>query len=76
MNSIKTLTRYALYTLLVAFVVGCTTAEDKRETTPKRIIVKETTNVGGHIMLYIVEIEGKEFFVSSGGGIQPLSNCN
>lgn len=75
MNTIKTLTRYALYTLLVAFAVGCTTAEDKTETTPKRIILKEATNVDGYFM-YIVEIEGQEFFVNGRGGIQPLSNCN
>jgi hypothetical protein len=47
----------------------------KRETTPKRIILKEATNIDGYVM-YIVEIEGQEFFVNGRGGIQPLSNCN
>ena len=75
MNKLKTLIRYALYTLLVAFAIGCTTAEDKREITPKRIILKEATNIDGYVM-YIVEVEGQEFFVNGRGGIQPLSNCN
>lgn len=67
--------RKAVYTLLVAFAIGCTNAEDKTETTPKRIILKEATNVNGYYM-YIIEIEGREFIVNGRGGIQPLSNCN
>ena len=75
MNKLKTITRYAFYTLLVVFEIGCTTAEDKTETTPKRIILKEATNINGY-MMYIVEVEGKEYLVNGRGGIQPLSNCN
>ena len=41
-NKLKTL---ILYGLLISFVIGCTNAEDKTETTPKRIILKEATNV-------------------------------
>jgi len=75
MNTIKTLTRYALYMLLVAFVISCTDVKDETQTTPKRIVLKEATSVDGYYM-YIIEIEGKEFIVNGRGGIQALSNCN
>lgn len=75
MKNLRTKLSYALYILLVAFVIGCTNVEDKTETTPKRIILKEATNVNGFIM-YIIEVEGKEYFVNGRGGVQPLNNCN
>ena len=75
MKNLKKKISYALYTLLVAFAVSCTDVKDETETTPKRIILKESTSVNGYYM-YIVEIEGKEFIVNGRGGIQPLSNCH
>tara|TARA_R110000803_G_scaffold197172_1_gene260625 strand:- start:411 stop:635 length:225 start_codon:yes stop_codon:yes gene_type:complete len=71
-NKLKTL---ILYGLLISFVIGCTNAEDKTETTPKRIILKEATNVNAYRM-YIIEVCGKEYLVNASGGIQLLSNCN
>ena len=82
MNTIKKLIRYALYIVLVYSAISCTDVEMKTEETNyateqkiKRIKLVEQTNINGYIF-YIVEVDGKEFFVNGRGGVQPLSNCN
>lgn len=75
MKTIKRLTMHLLCILLVAGAVGCTTTQDKTDNTPKRIILKEETQVNGYYM-YIIEIEGKEYFVNGTGGVESLSTCN
>jgi len=73
-NLLKINLKYAIFLFLSVVAVSCTDAKDERETTPKRIILKEQTNVNGYHM-YIVEVEGREFLVNGRGGIEPLSDC-
>jgi hypothetical protein len=75
MKTIKNIIKHSLCILLVAGAVGCTTTQDKTDNTPKRIILKEQTQVNGYYM-YIIEIEGKEYFVNGRGGVEALSTCN
>ena len=84
MNIIKTLTRYALYFLLVA--VAFTSCTDRTERNKinrndyikndvSRINMVETTELNGY-RYSIIKIDDKEFFVNANGGVYPLSNCN
>jgi len=75
----KNLTRLFYLSLVISSLASCTTErtssvrDDFKEYGSSRINLIETTIISGH-RLSIVEVDGKEFFVNSEGGIQPLTN--
>ena len=81
MNTIKTLTSYAIYTLLVAVAFTSCTSEKSIESTytkkndVSRIKLVETTIINGY-RFSIIKVDDKEFFVNVDGGMELLSNCN
>ena len=60
--------------LSLIILTSCVNKEiDKRDETPTRILLKESTLIGGWRM-FIIEVEGKEYLINTNGGIHPLNN--
>lgn len=68
MNTLK------IYAAIILTTMGfsCTSAPVKKGQVGKRIILVERTVVDGYLM-YIIEVDGKEFLINGSGGIQALT---